>query len=324
MPEPTLVYLLAASHSGSTLAAMLLNAHPQICTAGELKATSLGDAELYRCSCRALIGECRFWGEVAAEMRRAGFEYDVRDARNHLQDVPSRYAARLLRPLHRSEGGERLRDLMLGVSPTWRSWLPHWSARNRALVRAVARVAGVDVVADSSKIGLRLKYLRQIPGLHIKVIHLVRDGRAVALTYMDPSAFADAADPKLRGGGSGREAHNRLSMTEAAREWLRSNEEAQEVLNTIPAGDQIRIAYEDLCADTASTLAQVHGFLKLPENDAYRDFRAAEHHVVGNGMRLDDTSEVELDDRWRSNLSQTDLREFERVAGALNRSFGYR
>jgi hypothetical protein len=303
---------------------MLLNAHPRICTAGELKATNLGDAATYRCSCRALIGECPFWEDVAAEMRRAGFDYDVRNARNHLRDVPSRYAARLLRPLHRSRNAELLRDLMLGLSPTWRNWLPRWSARNHALVRAVARVAGVDVVADSSKIATRLKYLKRNPGLRIKVIHLVRDGRAVALTYMNPSDFADAADPELRGGGSGREAHHRLSMTEAAREWLRSNEEAHEVLKTIPAADQIRIAYEDLCADTASTLARVHGFLEVAESHSYRDFRSAEHHVVGNGMRLDDTSEIRLDDRWRTNLSQADLREFDRVAGDLNRSFGYR
>ena len=38
-----LVYILAASHSGSTLLAMLLSTHPEICTVGELKATNLGD-----------------------------------------------------------------------------------------------------------------------------------------------------------------------------------------------------------------------------------------------------------------------------------------
>ena len=41
---PRLAYLLAASHSGSTLLAMLLGAHPEACTAGELKATNLGFA----------------------------------------------------------------------------------------------------------------------------------------------------------------------------------------------------------------------------------------------------------------------------------------
>jgi hypothetical protein len=185
-------------------------------------------------------------------------------------------------------------------------------------------VAGVPVVADSSKIAIRLKYLRKNPAMQIKVIHLVRDGRAVALTYMNPSDFADATDPQLRGGGSGKDQHHRLTMTEAGREWLRSNEEAGEVLRTIPAGDQIRISYEDLCNDPGATLGTVYRFLDLEDDETYRTFRSASHHVIGNGMRLDDTSEVVLDDRWRRTLSQADLREFDRVGGALNRSFGYR
>jgi hypothetical protein len=323
MDEPVLVYVLAASHSGSTLTAMLLNAHPDICTAGELKATSLGDTGKYRCSCRTLIGDCPFWLRVSAEMKRLGFEYDVRDARTSLQDVPSRYAARLLRPLHRPKAAELLRDLMLQASPVWRRYLPGWTARNQALIRAIATVAGVRVVADSSKIAIRLKYLKKNPDLRVKVVHLVRDGRAVALTYMDPAQFADAADPQLRGGGSGEERHRRLTMTEAATEWLRSNEEAREVLGTMPAGDHIRISYEDICTDPGRTLKKVHRFLSLPEDDAFARFRSATHHVVGNGMRLDDGSDIRLDDRWRRTLTGADLREFDRVAGKLNRSLGY-
>lgn len=85
MDEPGLVYILAASHSGSTLTAMLLNSHPDICTAGELKATSLGDTDKYHCSCRTLIGDCPFWQGVSGEMKRLGFDYDVRNARTSLQ-----------------------------------------------------------------------------------------------------------------------------------------------------------------------------------------------------------------------------------------------
>jgi hypothetical protein len=67
----------------------------------------------------------------------------------------------------------------------------------------------------------------------------------------------------------------------------------------------------------------VHGFLGLPEDDAFNHFRSATHHVVGNGMRLDDSSEIRLDDRWRTHLTSADLRGFDRVAGKLNRSLGY-
>jgi hypothetical protein len=53
------------------------------------------------------------------------------------------------------------------------------------------------------------------------------------------------------------------------------------------------------------------------------DFRSVEHHVLGNGMRLDPTSEIRLDQRWKSVLSPADLPVFDSVAGKLNRRYGY-
>jgi hypothetical protein len=45
--------------------------------------------------------------------------------------------------------------------------------------------------------------------------------------------------------------------------------------------------------------------------------------VLGNGMRLDTTSAVRLDDRWRQALDADALRAFDAVAGDLNRRLGY-
>ena len=53
-----LAYIAASSHSGSTLLAMLLGAHPQACTAGELRLTNVGDPERYLCSCGEKISRC--------------------------------------------------------------------------------------------------------------------------------------------------------------------------------------------------------------------------------------------------------------------------
>ena len=53
------------------------------------------------------------------------------------------------------------------------------------------------------------------------------------------------------------------------------------------------------------------------------NFRQVRHHVIGNGMRLDDDSEIVLDERWRDNLSAQDIVSFDAVAGATNRRLGY-
>jgi len=252
--DPTLTYIMAASHSGSTLLAMLLNSHPRICTAGELKIANLGDPDHYRCSCKKMIRECDFWNAVSEDMLSRGERFDVGDARIDLLCIQGAYVRRLLRPLHRDAVLETVRDTLLRLSPTWRREWPVWQRRNRMLIESIAKVSGARIVVDSSKIGLRIKYLRNISRINTKIIRLLRDGRAVALTYMDATTYADARDPALRGGGSGKRALLNLTMEQAAMEWRRSNEEAEHVCKCTSAKQIMRVRYEDLCNNTVETL----------------------------------------------------------------------
>lgn len=318
-------YLLAASHSGSTLLGMLLGAQPGACTVGELKATSMGDPDQYRCSCKELIRECGFWSQVEAEMAaRECPEFEITRAGTSIFEVESDYVRRLLAPLYRGSPAEVLRDAALTLSREWRSHHRETSRRNEALIGAVLKVTGADVIVDSSKLALRLKYLLRNPSLAIKVIRVIRDGRAVSLTYTDEWSFADARDPELRGGGSGvRRPPPRRSMAEAANEWKRSNESADCLLATLPRSDWMEVRYEELCADPAAVLRQVAEFLELDPNATTLDFRTAGQHVIGNGMRMDTTSEIRLDERWKQAMTQDDLNAFDEVAGDLNRKYGY-
>ena len=322
-----LAYILAASHSGSTLLSMLLGGHPQIATVGEIKLSSraMGDLSRYRCSCGEFIRECRFWIKVREGMARQGYEFDIADAGTDYGAVESRYTRSLLGPMHRGRFIESVRDAALWLSPTWRRQLPEIHRRNAALVSTVSEITKVEIVIDSSKTALRLKYLLRNLELDVKVIRLIRDGRAVALTYTDPARFADAKDPSKRAGGMGGDREKqRLSMTQAAYEWRRSNEEAEYILRRLNKSQWIEIRYEELCRDTEKTLGRLFEFLGLDPKKRVKDFRSIEHHVVGNGMRLDTTSQISLDERWREKLTDQDLKIFESTAGKMNRKYGYK
>ncbi len=319
-----LIYLLAPSHSGSTLLAMLLGSHPDICTVGELKATSLGDAKRYRCSCRRLILECKFWQKIRREMKLRGFEFSVASAGTDIRTNASPYVAKLLQPLHRGVVLEKVRDLALLLSPNWRKNYPEIQVRNLAFIQSVSAVTGKGIIVDSSKIGIRLKYLLRIPEIDVRVIRVVRDGRGVALTYIDPYRFADASDPVLKGGGTGQDRDKeRLSITAAAHEWKRSNEEAEAILRVLPPEQWVQVHYEDLCLEPEKTLARLFRFIGADPEKMILDFRTVEHHVVGNGMRLDSTSEILLDERWKTELDATQLKTFQAIAGKLNARLGY-
>ena len=322
---PRLAYLLAASHSGSTLLAMLLGAQPGACTAGELKATSLDDPDQYRCSCRERILDCGFWQQVSEAMVSRGYPgFDITSAGTSIFEAQSPYVRRLLAPLYRGGILETIRDLCLSLSSEWRKLLADSQYRNLALIESLLEVTDSKVVIDSSKVTLRLKYLLQIPDLDVRVIRVIRDGRAVSLTYLDDWNFADSADPALRGGGSGKLRPSvRETMAEAANEWKRSNESSDVLTARLPASQWTEVRYEELCADPAATLKRLATFLDLDPNQVTLDFRTRTQHVIGNGMRMDATSEIRLDERWKSHLSVEDLRAFDEVAGDLNRSYGY-
>lgn len=318
------VYILAASHSGSTLLAMLLGSHPDICSVGELKFTSLGCIEQYRCSCREYIQDCPFWNDIASDMARKGFPFNIQNACTDIRSVNSRYAKRLLRPLHRGLLLEWLRDAALFFSAEWRRHLPDTQVLNSLLAKCICERAGKKIIIDSSKVGLRLKYLLKNPDLDVKVIRLVRDGRAVALTYTDPARFADAIEPSLRGGGMGKDRESeKLSMSAAALEWRRSNEESESLLRVLDRSRWIEVRYEAICEDPAATLSRVFEFVGVPAADVMSLFRTAVQHVVGNGMRLDESRAIRLDERWKDVLGREDLAVFDSVAGTLNRRLGY-
>lgn len=318
-----MAYILAASHSGSTLTAMLLGAHPQLSCVGELKLNHLGDPETYLCSCRRRVRECEFWCSVSSKMRELGTEFDVFDAGTDLFGNANRYEQRLLRPLVRGIWAETIRDLALGLSPGWRSKLVDMSRRNHLLAKVLLEQTGKEMIVDSSKIGIRLKYLLRIPELDIKVIWLVRDGRGVSLAYLNPGEFADASNQTMRGGGSGTTHEQSREIEVGAREWARCNEEAESIVATLPHSQWIRIHYEDVCSQTEETLDAMYRFLGVDPSKRELAFRTGDHHVIGNGMRLDSGNEIILDERWKSVLNEAQLNSYFKVAGAIHKRLGY-
>jgi hypothetical protein len=319
-----LAYILAASHSGSTLLTMLLNSHPEVATIGELSPGYLEDLSWYLCSCGSKIRECHFWQWVASAMKKRGIDYHLEEFGTRFWVPDSRIATRLLGPLGHGPALELLRDIGLRLFTPWSRRIPEIIRTNEILVEAVLEYYHARVFVDKGNVALRLKWLLRIPSFDVKVIRLIRDGRGVALTYMDPAGFADAKDPVMRGGGGGGQRESeRLSMARAAYQWRRCNEEAEHILRHLNKSRWIMVRYEDLCNDRENTLRTLLEFLGLNPGKCAREFRTVEHHVLGNGMRLDTTSEIRLDERWREQLTKSDLQVFDDVAGHVNRRYGY-
>src|SRR5579872_546318 len=134
------------------------------------------------------------------------------------------------------------------------------------------------------------------------VIHLVRDAPAFVKSFIKK-------DPR--------------KLQTAIRWWNRSIWQMERLKRTVPAERWIFLRYEDLCAEPEAELRRVLKFLGVDADAPILDYRSAPHHIIGNRMRLRDSSKIRLDTSWREELSGTQLDEIIANTVENRQRFGY-
>lgn len=173
------------------------------------------------------------------------------------------------------------------------------------VAEAMAAVSGRPFVVDSSKSPLRLKLLYMLHRDRVRIVQLVRDGRAVAASAMR---------------------RRDMSAAMAARIWKRDNQNLAVMLASVPARLKLRVQYEKLCENPAAEMSRIGDFLGLTFTNAMLTLgERPVHNIPGNPMLFNRSRRtITKDERWRRDLTDQDLSAFERAAGRVNRSFGYR
>lgn len=298
-------FVMAHSFSGSTLLSFLLGAHPGIATVGEMFIARGIDPETYVCSCGERIAECPFWRRVSLEMAARGIPFDVRrNEASFSANGIGRISHLLLAAEPRGPWMETARGAALALVPGAKRELDRRLRINEALAEVITEMRGARAFVDASKRPGRLLHLRRIPSFDLRVIHLVRDGRAVTRSAM-------------RNLGS--------SAEDGARSWTAAALAAERVQRLFPAERWLTLRHEDLCREPETTLDRALRFVGVAVSPGGRvpDFRSADHHIIGNRMRLSHTSEVRLDERWRTELPPGQVRAVERIAGETLERYGY-
>jgi len=291
-------FILAHSFSGSTLLSFLLGAHPEIATVGEMFIAPSHNIESYPCSCGVPIERCPFWRQVSEKMAARGVPFDVRSADASLTAASyGPLGSRVVWAEPRGPFLEGIRRIALALLPGVRRELDRRIAVNHHLAETVLDLCNARVFVDATKRPGRALLLRRHPQLDLQVIHLVRDGRAVARSTVR---------------NLGR------TVEDGARSWAASVQRSEDLRRSFAPERWLTVRHEDLCRDPGGTLARIFGFLDVSpdlERDDFLDFRGCDHHIIGNRMRLSRASEIRLDERWRTELTPDQRRKVERIAG---------
>lgn len=306
MQEFQNVQITCVGHSGSSLLNLILGAHSQITSTGELM--SLQTVYSYEnCACGRRLGNCPFWQEVIHRVTTA------------VSIPPDRFSEVL--PLrdgayrHRRTAGQRCLELLLLTAnrralPILKSLVAgvrrslFAASNNYDILAAVAELAGTPVVVDSSKNPVRTRSLFFAHPDNLKVIHLVRDGRAVAHSWV--------------------KAYGKFDYAAAARQWLYRDSAIRMAIRDIPKNYRIRVRYEDLCRSPEIVVERVCDFLGLKYEPEMISYLGGDRHDVHINLRpLHQQSEIRLDEGWKEEVTPGQMSRFARIAGRLNRLYGY-
>jgi hypothetical protein len=217
--RPKLAYVMGAGHSGSTILGITLGNCEGFFYAGELEEW-------------VMTADRPRWGGVD----RQEFWTAVRD---RVEGADGLFGGAANRCVERSSASFRI-DL-------WRArrrLRPLYKQVAEDLIRAVADAAQARYVVDTSHFPLRARELRELPGIELYLIYLVRDPREVVASNTRELSPHEVAETRWR----------RLTMN--ANLWL-TQLLALRTFQSHPRERRIFVRHEDFLADPQGVTRQI-------------------------------------------------------------------
>jgi hypothetical protein len=301
------LYIAGSGRSGTTLLGSMLGQIPGGFYAGEVNnlwKRGLSDNSL--CGCGRPFSDCETWQAILKSAFGPARPDPVR-----MNDLRNRNANRSRVPLMFLPGGPKALLGSLGEYP---------EALER-LHDAIGRTTGAQFIVDSSGSPAYGFVLDQLPSLDVRIIHLVRDSRAVVFSWTRRKVYesTDAAEVMMP----------RRHPMSSSLGWLARNLLVLGLWGG--TGDRYhRLRYEDLVEQPQGSMRELLSAVGHERKvlDQFSDDRtihlAPQHSVSGNPRRFDTgLVELRIDNEWK--LRQMPLQRIlsTLLTGPLLLGFGY-
>lgn len=304
------ISIIGDTRSGSTIVDNILGAYDGFFPTGELHYLwERGLLESRKCGCGRKMRECTIWSRIIdrvfedPQLSSAGAVGVVVLQR---RTVRTRHTLRLLRST--------------GARHEANAYVRAYARAASRLYESIAEVTGARVIVDSSKRPSDAALVRMLPGIESYVVHLVRDPRAVAFSWLRKKKELDSErHPEMPRHGS---------LYSSVR-WLGINTMADIVRRRESLGHSLLVRYEDFVADPRATIERIVRAVGEPLEPSpfvgEREVRLAPNHTVaGNPSRFKSGLIQLRDDRdWRMSLGDGDRLLTTTISMPLLHHYGY-
>lgn len=302
------LYIGGYGRSGSTLLVRLLGQMHGFQAVGEMWniwQKSFIDNEL--CGCGNPFHECVFWRQV------------VEEAFGSFDDVPLAEVCALRSIMQRQSylPPVAMPPLRTGAQ---QQHIHDYTTILQKLYGAIQSISGCCAIVDSSKGPRYAMLLREVPNIDLRVVHLVRDSRAVVYSWQKKMVKPEVYWKT--------EYMDQPSPVGAALNWNVTNMLTQSLRGH--AASYLFVRYEDLIETPRTALARIADFAgcELDERELFESedtpSLSIDHTAVGNPNRFRHGKiNLRRDDEWQSKMPSTQKRLVTTLTLPLLHKYGY-
>jgi hypothetical protein len=305
-PPITIVYIAGAGRSGSTILDNILGQTDGVASVGELRFLwERGILEGRLCGCGRPFLECPQWTAILGAAF-PGADLPVLARRMvELQQDGTR-ARRLPRLLRR-----HTRDLL-------QHSMSEYLGNLSRLYAATASHLGTPVLVDSSKLPPYGALLDMLPGVEVRVVHLIRDPRATAYSWLRKKRLLDRAGTAFM---------QRQGPVKASALWALWNTAAGLLWSRSPR--YLRVRYEAFVRGPRTVVDRILEHAGVPGATAPfvsdTEVELSDNHTVAGNPSRFSTGRVAIraDDEWVTGMRRWDRARVTAVTWPLLVRYGY-
>lgn len=268
------VYIVGRGRSGSTLLENLIGESNELFPVGEFRLWHKCFNEKYTCGCGASNKNCKFWSEVFSIYS----EETIENYRNLFLSIMGYKKQFFLKK------DDNQKELLIAIAE---------------LYRRIHEVSGGKVIVDASKNPYFGYLLSQIEEIDLKVLHIIRDPRAVTFSWIRQLERADREEHELY--------RQKMSTTKSAMLWNASNYLSESFKGKISREQVFTLKYEEMTNDLETSLQKVFNHIGMDFPGVPKIIRE-KHSISGNPSRLKSAGEIKIrkDQDWIKGLKTAD------------------